>query len=173
MTTLILSPVLALTLVSASQSVTGSHAGVASGRVELATLDVLKPDLRDALAATPAPTPVATPAPAPPVRRAPVRRPTPIVAAAPLASPTSIIGIIEAAAARWGVSGSWMVQIARCESGLRPTAYNPSGPYIGLFQFLMSTFTHNGGTNIYDPTDQANIAAKMLAHGQAHQWSCA
>ena len=66
-----------------------------------------------------------------------------------------------------------MVKIARCESGLRPNAYNPRGPYIGLFQFLQSTFTANGGTNIWDAADQANIAAKMLAHGQAHQWSCA
>jgi hypothetical protein len=66
-----------------------------------------------------------------------------------------------------------MVSIARCESGLRPNAYNPRGPYIGLFQFLQSTFTANGGTNIWSATDQANIAAKMLAHGQAHQWSCA
>ena len=52
-----------------------------------------------------------------------------------------------------GVSGDWMVKIARCESGLNPHAYNPRGPYIGLFQFLMSTFTHNGGTNIWDPAD--------------------
>ena len=95
------------------------------------------------------------------------------VYAAPAADPNSVIGIIEAAAARWGVSGGWMVKIARCESGLRTNAYNPRGPYIGLFQFLQSTFTHNGGTNIYDAADQANITAKMLAHGQAHQWSCA
>ncbi len=85
----------------------------------------------------------------------------------------SVAGIIMSAAARWGVSGSWMVSIARCESGLNPHAYNPRGPYYGLFQFLMSTFTHNGGTSIWDPADQANIAAKMLAHGQAHQWACA
>jgi len=85
----------------------------------------------------------------------------------------SVAGIIVAAAARWGVSGDWMLKIARCESGLNPHSYNPRGPYIGLFQFLMSTFTHNGGTNIWDPADQANITAKMLAHGQAHQWSCA
>ncbi len=93
--------------------------------------------------------------------------------AGPPADPNSVIGIIEAAAARWGVSGSWMVKIARCESGLRTNAYNPRGPYIGLFQFLQSTFTHNGGTDIYSAADQSNIAAKMLAHGQAHQWSCA
>jgi len=89
------------------------------------------------------------------------------------ASNGSVVSIIRAAAARWGVSGDWMVRIASCESGLRPNAYNPSGPYYGLFQFLMSTFRANGGTNIWSAADQANIAAKMLAHGQAHQWSCA
>ena len=118
--------------------------------------------------------PPATPAPAP----APVQHHTVYRAAAPAVpaatySPNSVEGIITAAANRWGVSASWMISIARCESGLRPNAYNPHGPYYGLFQFLMSTFTHNGGTNIWDPADQANIAAKMLAHGQAHQWSCA
>ena len=79
--------------------------------------------------------------------------------AGPPAPPGSIIAIIEAAAARWGVSGSWMVGIARCESGLSPTAYNPSGPYIGLFQFLPSTFRAHGGTDIYDPVQQADITA--------------
>ena len=112
----------------------------------------------------------------------PTPKPTPTPAAVRKAAPAltippawngDVTSIIEAAAARWGVSGTWMVNIAHCESGLRPNAYNPRGPYYGLFQFLMSTFTHNGGTNIWDPADQANIAAKMLAHGQAHQWSCA
>ncbi|MBV8445723.1 MAG: transglycosylase SLT domain-containing protein [Candidatus Dormibacteraeota bacterium] len=116
---------------------------------------------------TPAPTPVPTPAPRPVIHR------TPIAIPANSYSPNSIEGIIAAAAQRWGVSASWMIGIARCESGLRPNAYNPHGPYYGLFQFLMSTFTHNGGTNIWNPADQANIAAKMLAHGQAYQWSCA
>ncbi len=86
---------------------------------------------------------------------------------------TAVVADILAAAAKWGVDGNWMLRIASCESGLRPNAYNSSGPYYGLFQFLMSTFTHNGGHNIWDPADQADIAAKMLAHGQAHQWSCA
>jgi hypothetical protein len=172
MTTLILSPVLALTLVSATQP-TASTPVFTAGRVEVTNFTVAKPDLVDAVEATP------TAAPAPPTA-APTARPAikkarvaPPVSAGPPADPNSVIGIIEAAAARWGVSGSWMVSIARCESGLRTTAYNPRGPYIGLFQFLTSTFRANGGTNIYDAADQSNIAAKMLAHGQAHQWSCA
>ncbi|MBV8526779.1 MAG: transglycosylase SLT domain-containing protein [Candidatus Dormibacteraeota bacterium] len=122
----------------------------------------------------PSPTPVPTPAPTP--------VPTPVPTVAPAAAPAvvippaasgDIVAIIRAAAAKYGVNGDWMVSIAECESGLRPNAVNPRGPYIGLFQFLQSTFTANGGTNIWDPTDQANVTAKMLANGQAHQWSCA
>jgi Transglycosylase SLT domain len=171
MTTLVLSPILALTLVSATQPVAGTQA-ITVGRVQATNFTVAKPDIVDAVDATPTPAP-APPAPAAKPRIKTARVAAPPVAAGPPADPNSVIGIIEAAAARWGVSGSWMVGIARCESGLRTTAYNPHGPYIGLFQFLRSTFAHNGGTNIYDAADQANIAAKMLAHGQAHQWSCA
>jgi soluble lytic murein transglycosylase-like protein len=172
MTTLVLSPILALTLASATQPVAVTNVTTVS-RTEALAVPLGKPDLRDAETAAPLPTPAV--APAAPVTK-PAAKPAalrPRLSAGPPANPNSIVGIIEAAAARWGVSGSWMVSIARCESGLRPTAYNPGGPYIGLFQFLRSTFTHNGGTNIYDPVDQANITAKMLAHGQAWQWSCA
>jgi hypothetical protein len=174
MATLIISPIVALTVTTATQSSVAHSAAPASAHTVSRILGItpLKAfELREPQ--TDAPSPAARPAPRPPVvvtRPRPTRLP---VVAGPPASPTSIIGIIEAAAARWGVSGSWMVSIARCESGLRPTAYNPHGPYIGLFQFLTSTFRANGGTNIYDPADQSNIAAKMLAHGQAHQWSCA
>jgi hypothetical protein len=116
----------------------------------------------------PPPTPAPTPAPRPRVQPAAA----PSAPSAPV-DPSSVEGIIRAAADRHGVSGDWMVRIARCESGLRPNAYNPRGPYIGLFQFLESTFRANGGTNIYDAADQSEVAATMLSHGQAHQWSCA
>jgi len=133
---------------------------------------VTEPRHVDDLSPTAAPTPTPTPTPTPP----PVHRSAVVAAPASTTSSVpagSVEAIIRAAAARWGVSGDWMVKIARCESGLNPRAYNPAGPYIGLFQFLASTFRANGGTNIYDPADQANITAKMLAHGQAHQWGCA
>jgi hypothetical protein len=120
-------------------------------------------------------TPFASPTPTPTPRPAPKPAPHPrrvLMPSYPV-SRSAVVQIILAAAARYGVSGSWMVKIASCESGLNPYSYNPRGPYYGLFQFLMSTFTHNGGTNIWNASDQANIAAKMLAHGQAWQWSCA
>jgi hypothetical protein len=127
---------------------------------------------RDAVAEIrlPDPTPAPTPAPthAPPTAR-PVATPVPL----PPPSAGTIEAIIYAAATKYGVSYSWMLKIARCESSLNPRAYNPAGPYIGLFQFLPSTFRAHGGTDIYDPVQQANITADMLAHGQAGAWGCA
>ena len=118
---------------------------------------------------SPTPTPTATPQPTP--TPTPVQHITRI--AIPPAASGDIASIIRAAAAQYGVSGDWMVEIATCESTLRSNAYNPVGPHYGLFQFLMSTFRANGGTNIWDPADQSNVAARMLAHGQAWQWACA
>ncbi len=118
---------------------------------------------------TPAPTPVPTAVPTP---RATAKAAASIPSAPP-AAPGTIEAIIQQAANTYGVSYPWMLKIARCESGLNPHAYNPAGPYYGLYQFLMSTFRANGGTDIWDPVQQANITAKMLAHGQAHQWGCA
>ena len=131
------------------------------------------------------PQPTATPPPPPPhpsaPPAAPAATPKPVVqvAAAPPSpagpppSAGTIQAIIYAAATKYGVSYPWMLKIARCESGLNPRAYNPAGPYIGLFQFLPSTFRAHGGTNIYDPVQQSNIAANMLAHGGAGSWGCA
>jgi soluble lytic murein transglycosylase-like protein len=174
MAALILGPILAATLVADRQPQAGPtrppvNDAQSAVRIELRSAPLAVAELLHAQTPPPAtPAPVAKPAPPP--RQRPT--PKPIVAGPP-AAPGSVVAIIEAAASRWGVSGSWMVSIARCESGLRTNAVNPSGPYLGLFQFLQSTFTANGGTNIWSATDQSNIAAKMLAHGQAHQWSCA
>jgi len=90
-------------------------------------------------------------------------------------SQAQVVADITAAAQRYGVNVAWMLRTANCESHFHWNSVNPSGPYIGVFQFLMSTFIANGGTaaTIWDPVAQANIAAKMFAHGQAHQWSCA
>jgi hypothetical protein len=81
-----------------------------------------------------------------------------------------IVSIITAAAQADGVSPSWMISTAECESGLRANAYNPHGPYYGLFQFLMSTFRAHGGTDIWDPVQQSQIAASMFASGDSVAW---
>jgi hypothetical protein len=46
---------------------------------------------------------------------------------------------------------SWALSVIACESGGNPNAYNPAGPYVGLFQLL------DPSRSLFDPA--ANIAA--------------
>ena len=115
--------------------------------------------------ATPTATPAAAPAPKP---VAPAAAPQPVTVAP---SQQAVADIIRAAAAKYGANADQMIRVAMCESHLNPNSYNPSG-YYGLFQFNPNTFKAHGGTNIWDATDQANVAANMFAHGGAGAWSC-
>lgn len=80
--------------------------------------------------------------------------------------------IIWAAAQKYNVSYSWILGVAECESGLNPTAVNRSSGASGLFQFMPATFYGHGGTDIWNPTQQANIAAKMFSIGESSEWTC-
>jgi soluble lytic murein transglycosylase-like protein len=116
---------------------------------------------------------VPSPLPVPIVRTPPTAPPT--SRAAPASTGTSSSGgdieaIITAAAQAEGVDPSWLISTAECESGLNPNAYNGAGPYDGLFQFLPSTFAAHGGGDIWDPTQQAQIAATMFANGESGEW---
>ena len=87
----------------------------------------------------------------------------------------SIQDIIRQAFAPYGQTAiDWGLRVAKCESGYNPNAYNPAGPYYGLFQFAMSTFksTPYGGGNIYDPVANANAAAWKYSQGGAGAWGC-
>lgn len=180
---------LAVLAVGPIVALSGGHAGVLTSEASDAVVTGVssEPALhlarfdapRDPMVRDPEPTatPAPPPPPAPPAPAA--AKPKPVVPALPPPAPGSIEAIIAAAAAKYGVSYSWMFKIAACESGLRPTAYNPSGPYEGLYQFLPSTFYSHArlqgiaNPNIWDPAQQADITANMLAHGQASAWSCA
>jgi len=83
-----------------------------------------------------------------------------------------IIQIIRAAGARYGVSGDQLVRVANCESSLNPYAYNRRSGASGLFQFMPGTFYAHGGHNIWDPSDQSDVAARMFSQGYSYEWSC-
>jgi len=116
---------------------------------------------------TAAPSPHATASPQPSAAVSPRAE---IVAVPPSGS---IAGDILAAAQRFGVSYTWLLGVATCESGLDPLAVNGSSGATGLFQFMPSTFYGHGGTDIWSPVQQANVAASMFAAGESNQWACA
>ena len=89
---------------------------------------------------------------------------------------------ISRAAREFGVSFDFMLAIARCESGLNPSATNPSSGAAGLYQFLWPTFTAYSAQlwwaphtwlSPYNPRAAARTAAYMISIGLAHQWTCA
>lgn len=108
--------------------------------------------------------------------RAKAARPSPAPATSiPTYPAGSIQDIITKAFTPLGATAvAWGLRVARCESGYNPRAYNPAGPYYGLFQFLMSTFntTPFAGQDIYDPVANAGAAAWKYGHGGAGAWGC-
>jgi len=86
---------------------------------------------------------------------------------------------VEAAAAQYGLDPNMMLRIMNCESHGNATEVSTfiiNGQHpTGLFQFLPSTWTENGGTmdNILDGNAQIQIAAKIMAGPQgATPWQC-
>jgi transglycosylase-like protein with SLT domain len=89
-------------------------------------------------------------------------------------SEDQIVGIIHEAAGNYGQSPDDMLRVARCESGLNPSAVGGGGSYYGLYQFVPSTFagTPYGSYDIFDPWANANAAAWMWSEGHKGDWVC-
>lgn len=63
--------------------------------------------------------------------------------------------------------------LADCESGGNPDAYNPSGPYYGLYQFSESTWHSVGGSGVptdYGSAEQTYRAQLLYKRSGAGQW---
>lgn len=84
----------------------------------------------------------------------------------------SVTEAINLAATVYG-NGDTLWRKARCESGLDPSAQNPSEA-AGLFQFLGSTWrsTPFGGFSVYSPYANALAAGWMHQQGRGSEWSC-
>lgn len=114
------------------------------------------------------------PEPEPEPAAASAASPSTAVPAAPAAPAGSIEGIIYAAAAEFGISGPYLLGIARCESTLNPNAVSSTGKYHGLFQYDQATWSAYGYGSVYDPVAQSRTTAELLAAGHASRWpSCA
>jgi hypothetical protein len=103
----------------------------------------------------------------------PTISPSPSMEGSPTPVDASIEEVIYDAAEEFGLSGSYLVSVAECESHLNPYAYNAAG-YHGLFQFDGQTWTAYGYGSVYDPVAQARTAARLIADGQSSRWpNCA
>ena len=160
-----LSHLFVLALAVAPVTVIGAQAHQAPAprhRIVLdSTVNVRPETIQDIPADPPPPAPAPAPAPTPKPKPRYVFHGT-----------GPIVDIIRAAATRYGVDPNQMLRVAMCESGLNPGAYNSRSGATGLFQFKPATFYGHGGHNIWDPTDQANVAAKMFSQGLAYEWTC-
>lgn len=88
-------------------------------------------------------------------------------------SNSNVVACIRAAAVRWNVSFSLMLNRAMCESTLNPYASN--GTHFGLYQFLPSTWDGTPYRNhSYNSAKWSSLAAALMQHeGQGGQWACA
>lgn len=133
------------------------------------TTTTVPPTVPPTTAPPPAPTTVA-PLPPPPTVPAPVPATVPPPA-------TGIEGIIYAAAAEFGVSGDFMVCVARRESGLNPSAVNSSSGALGLFQHLPQYWGGRASALGYgydswsDPTANARVSAWLLQTSGPSHWA--
>jgi len=63
--------------------------------------------------------------------------------------------------------------LAACESGGNPQAYNPAGPFYGLYQFMASTWHAVGGVGLPSqatPDEQTFRAQILYQRSGAGQW---
>ncbi|HEX6547616.1 MAG TPA: transglycosylase SLT domain-containing protein [Candidatus Dormibacteraeota bacterium] len=108
-------------------------------------------------------------------QQAAMRTATPLAPAAPIQPSSQVQQIIVNAFKSMGDTAvQWGLRVARCESGYNPRAYNPAGPYLGLFQFLQSTFNNTPyrGQDVYDASANAGAAAWKYGQGGQSAWGC-
>ena len=92
------------------------------------------------------------------------------------ADEAAIIATIQDAAARHGVSGARLVQVARCESRLDASAVGRAGERGGFQlhpQGELRTFYARGFTDPTNWWEAAEFTAQRFAEGAARAWSCA
>lgn len=129
----------------------GRYTAVASRGAERTPIKAVKP-VTPVRASTPKPPPPPEPEPEPEPAA-----PTPVAPSTGTSNPAPAPVGGTASTLNWAA-------LAACESGGDPRAYNPAGPWMGLYQFAQSTWEGVGGVG--DPRDaspeEQTVRAQIL-----------
>jgi hypothetical protein len=92
-------------------------------------------------------------------------------------NPSACEAMIRSVAGRYGVDPSSAVSVARCESGLNPSASN-GGSYLGLFQQSARYWPGRasaygyGGASAFNGRANASVSMGMVRDGGWGAWEC-
>ena len=88
-------------------------------------------------------------------------------------------GMIGGLARRYGLSVTKSLSVAKCESGFDPKAYNPAGPWAGVYQQdtdywpqRSKKFGHPGAS-VFNAYANVDVSLKMARSMGWHHWACA
>ena len=125
---------------------------------------------------TATPTATSTPTPTPTMKPTPTPTPTPAVVPQRNFSQEEIHGFIERFAAQYSVDPNVLRHIAVCESGFNASAVN--GPYVGLYQFGITSWRSNrtqmgedADPNLrFNAEEAIQTAAFIVSKGMGNLW---
>jgi hypothetical protein len=87
-------------------------------------------------------------------------------------------GMIGGLATRYGLSVSKSLSVAKCESGYNPKAYNPAGPWAGVYQQDTDYWPQRAkkyghpGESVFDAYANIDVSLKMAKSTGWHHWAC-
>ncbi|MCL4397880.1 transglycosylase family protein [Patescibacteria group bacterium] len=93
-------------------------------------------------------------------------------------APTDLEAIFSEAAKIYNVDKDLLTKIAKCESNFHSDSINPGGPYLGMFQYLESTWISTRKAMGADPNpslvfnaeEAIKTSAWKIAHGGLDAW---
>ncbi len=88
-----------------------------------------------------------------------------------------VVRLIQKYSNQYEVSQKLALDIAACESSLKPTALGDGGKAYGIYQFHKPTFELfskklGEKLNYYNTEDNIKLAIWALANDKGHHWSC-
>lgn len=96
-----------------------------------------------------------------------------------LAIPKGVKGMIRGLARRHDLSVAKSMSVAKCESNFNPKAYNPAGPWAGVYQQDTDYWPGRSkkwghkGESVFNPYANVDVSLKMARAWGWHHWACA